>query len=189
MRLRQTHPRFPIRVHKSTAQPQTKMAITTKAHLLDEIHHQRASLEVVLDRVPPDRQSQPLADDGWSVKDILAHIVAWEQVMMQWWQASQAGETPIDPAPGLSDDDVERLNAAFYQANRQRPLAEVQDEFHRSFAEVMAALEAASEAALVQPGYFAWTGERPFAAYIVANTSDHYREHLDQIHAWAEAVA
>lgn len=165
------------------------MEITTKRQLLAEVRRKRAELEAVLDRSPRDPLDLPLDAGGWSVKDILAHIVAWEQVMLRWWQASQAGETPSDPAPGLSDDDVARLNSGFYEANRYRTLADVQDEFRRSFMEVMAALETAHEAALMQPGYFPWTEEWPFASVVVANTSDHYKEHQDQIAAWAEAAA
>ncbi len=165
------------------------MEITTKHQLLAEIRGERAEIEVLLDRIPPDQLSQPIDGDGWSIKDILAHIVAWEQVMLRWWRASQAGETPSDPSPGLTDDDVERLNTAFYQANRQRALAGVQDEFQRSFAEVIAAMETANEAALMQSGFFTWTEELPFASFVVANTSAHYREHRDQIAAWSEAAA
>lgn len=165
------------------------MQLTTKPHLLEEIHRERAELEAALARISPDRRSHPLQADGWSIKDILAHIVAWEQVMLRWLQASLAGETPADPAPGLTDDDVERLNSAFFRANRDRALVEVEDEFQRSYAEVIEALEAAPEPVLMQPGYFTWTEEWPLATVVATNTSDHYREHREQIAAWAEAAA
>lgn len=170
------------------------MQTPSKPHILAEIRRERADLEAVLAsasaRVSASRLGQPLAgDDGWSVKDILAHIVAWEQVLLYWWQAGQNGETPTDPAPNLSDDDVERLNTAFYQANRERSLTAVQDDFRRSYAQVMAMLEAAPAAAIEQPGYFPWAEDAPFAWFVIANTSDHYLEHRLQIAAWIEAAA
>lgn len=157
--------------------------------LLAEIRRQHDELDAVLARVPADRLEQPLEGEGWSVKDILAHIVAWEQVLLYWWQAGQTGETPTDPSPGLSDDDVERLNTAFYQAGLLRPLADVQDDYRRSYAQVMAMLQAAPAAALEQPGYFPWAEGQPFASFTIANTSDHYQEHRLQIAAWLEAAA
>lgn len=165
------------------------MEIPSKPHLLAAIRRERAELEAVLGRVPAARLSQPLAGDDWSVKDILAHIVAWEEVLLHWWQASQNGETPTDPGPGLSSDDVERLNSAFYQAHRHRPLAEVQEDFRRSYAQIIAMLEAAPDAAIEQPGYFPWTGSAPFAWFITPSTSDHYQEHRLQIAAWLDAAA
>jgi len=106
-----------------------------------------------------------------------------------WWQAGQTGATPADPSPGLSDDDVERLNTAFYQAGLLRPLAGVQDDYRRSYAQVMAMLQAAPAAAIEQPGYFPWAEGQPFAYFTIANTSDHYQEHRLQIAAWLEAAA
>jgi hypothetical protein len=165
------------------------MQTPSKPHLLAEIRGQRDALDALLARVPADQLSRPLPGDDWSIKDILAHIFAWEQVLLYWWQAGQGHEIPTDPSPNLSHEEIERLNTDFYQAHRHRPLAEVQAHYRRSYTQVMAILEAAPAAALEQPGYFPWAEGQPFASFVIGNTSDHYQEHRLQIANWLETTA
>jgi hypothetical protein len=153
----------------------------TKAELLDAIRVRRKRLEEALAQLGEDQMIQPGVESNWSVKDILAHIVAWEQRMVLWVGQALRGEVPAIPATW---DEVHRLNEQSYWENRDRPLAEVLADFQRSYAEALALAEAVPEEDLVDPGRFSWREGVPLARVVAANTCWHYAEHLESIQAW-----
>jgi len=81
--------------------------MTTPANrdeLLQRIREEREALERAVARVPAEKMTEPLLEGGWSVKDVLAHIAAWEGLMVGWVEESLRGGTPDRPVTG--DDDT-----------------------------------------------------------------------------------
>lgn len=130
---------------------------------------------------------QPGVLDDWSVKDLLAHITAWEERLLEWTAASLRGETPERPAPGMTWDDLDRLNAQTYQANKDRPLADVRADYQACFERVCAALEKLDPADLFDPARFPWRAGEPLWHMVAANTWWHYREHREALQAWLKS--
>jgi hypothetical protein len=153
----------------------------TKAEVLDAIRAGRKPLEEALAQLGEDQMTQPGVESNWSVKDILAHIVAWEQRMVLWVGQALRGEVPAIPATW---EEVHRLNEQSYWENRDRPLTEVLAEFQRSYLEALAVAEAASEEDLIDPERFGWREGVPLVRVVAANTWWHYAEHLESIQAW-----
>lgn len=153
--------------------------ITTKDELLRRIELERAALEAALEGLSEAEMLRPVLDGGWSVKDVLAHIVAWEQLMIGWVEASLRGERPERPV--TSDNWVDQLNARFYEENRERPLADVLDEFHRSGAEARQTAESLSEEELFDPERFPWREGSALFTMVAANTCWHYQDHREAI--------
>lgn len=153
----------------------------TKAELLDAIRAGRKQLEAALAQLNESQMTQPGVESNWSVKDVLAHIVAWEQRMVLWVGQALRGEVPAIPATW---DEVHRLNEQSYWENRDRPLSEVLAEFQRSYPEALAVVEAAPEEDLMNPERFGWREGVPLARVVAANTWWHYAEHIESIQAW-----
>ncbi|HSF80777.1 MAG TPA: ClbS/DfsB family four-helix bundle protein [Anaerolineales bacterium] len=158
--------------------------VTTKSALLDSIQDERSKLEELLAGLPEEKLVVPVAKIGWSVKDILAHITAWEGLMLGWVQVTLRGETPDRPAPGQSWDDLDALNENLHQAHKDRPLAEVLAAFKESHQVVLQMMNGLSEADLFDAQRFAWRRGDPLWHMVAANTSWHYREHSESISAW-----
>jgi hypothetical protein len=156
----------------------------TKPSILEMIHSERETLEATLDRLSEGQMIQPGVENDWSVKDILAHIADWEKRMVQWIEESLRGETPERPAPGMTWDDMDRLNEQIYLANKDRPLHEVLAEFHNSYQQSLKAVEALSEDDLIDPDRFAWREGDPLWQMVAANTWWHYKEHRESIGNW-----
>ena len=135
--------------------------------------------EALLERVARDHMTLPGVDDGWSVKDIIAHVVWYEREMVgllqkrllagsEWW--------------GLPN--AER-NERIYQQNRLRSLEDVLIESVTVYRQLHDLLEGLSDAELEDPRYFAnmpadWV---PWQL-IAENTYDHYRDHAASIQSW-----
>lgn len=123
----------------------------------------------------------------WSVKDLLAHLVDWEQRFLFWYKAGLRGEVPQIPAPGISWGELDLLNQLIYEKHRDRSLEDVRTEFNTSFHQVLATIEDIPEEDMFAIGRYAWLGESNLAAYILANTADHYRWAKQQIRSWLKA--
>lgn len=147
----------------------------SKTELLNAIVQERQALERLLAGLSPEQMLLPGALGEWSVKDVLAHLVEWEQMFLGWLAAGQRGETPALPAEGYNWRQLGELNQKIYEQYRAAPLDEILALFKTSFAQVCALLESLSEADLVTPGRPAWTGKHILIGFADANTANHYR--------------
>lgn len=157
---------------------------TTKAQILNLIETEHEALQAVLKPLPESQMVQPGAEEKLSVKDILAHITDWEQRMLQWIEESLQGKTPERPAPGMTWDDLDRLNEQTYLANINRPFSEVQSDFIVSYQKSLQTVAALSEADLFDPHRFAWREGEALWRMVEVNTWVHYREHRQSISRW-----
>lgn len=123
----------------------TTPASASKATLLAKLDNEWSRLEELLAQLTPSEMEQPGVDHEWSVKDILAHLTAWDQRGMGWIAAAAGGETPLIPEAGKTWDDADALNAATYQANLDRPVYEVLADFQQAHRCLVAQIEALSE--------------------------------------------
>jgi hypothetical protein len=158
----------------------------SKQLAVETIRSERAALETLLEPLSDHEMTQPGFESDWSVKDILAHIAAWERRMVGWIEESLRGETPSRPAPGTAWDDLDRLNEQIYLQNRDRPLDQVRAEFEASYRESLAAIQGLTEEDLMDPQRFEWRRGDPLWHMVAANTWWHYKEHRETIRNWLQ---
>ena len=156
----------------------------SKKEMLALIHSEWKALWAALKQLSPEQMAQPGVESNWSVKDILAHIMAWEKRMVQWLEESLRGEVPERPAPGMSWDDLDRLNEQIYRENRDRALDEVLADFRQSHEESLRVVEAIAEEDLIEPERFEWREGDPIWHMVAGNTWWHYKEHRETISNW-----
>jgi hypothetical protein len=147
----------------------------TKATLLEAIHEERALLEKKFAKLTPEEMVWPGSMDNWSVKDILAHLMDWEQRFIGWYEAGWRGEEVHTPAPGMTWCDLPQLNQQVYERHRDRPLEDVLTDFHASYRQILGLVEGMPEEEVFTAGYYPWTGQGALVGYIAANTCHHYR--------------
>ena len=111
--------------------------------------------------------------DGWSVKDHLTHVTAWDEIRAsEIERISGGGEPAWRP---MTEDEVEAFNAMIERMRSSLPLKQVLAELESSRARVLAAIDAATERGLDETRY----GEAGLR-------SDHEFEHADIIRRWRE---
>jgi hypothetical protein len=148
---------------------------TTKAELLAESQQEHEALEQFIAALTPEEILQGNRIGVWSVKDTLAHLTAWEQMMLRWYSTGLHGITPVLPAPGYKWNQLAVFNQAIYEQHRDQPLAEILDAFHTSYREATSLVESLSDDELFTPGVFAWTQPKALASFIILNMGEHYR--------------
>lgn len=160
-----------------------------KAMLLEQIESERRLLERTLAGLSEGEMTRPGANAEWSVKDVLAHIVAWERLLQRCLAQIREGVAPELVPLDIEDEELDELNRRIYVENRDRRLDDVLSEFERSYEETVAAVRATAEEVLMVPGRVEALGDKPLWHVVVANTFGHYREHKESLQAWLEELA
>ena len=152
----------------------------TRQELLDQIVSHRKKLEEVLAKVPEVDYFVPVFAGGLTLKDLLAHIVAWEQRMITWLGQAAEGILPDVPA---SDEAVEKINAEIYLENKDASLEDVRKAFERSYQQALKIAEDTPEVVLFSENLIEGR-ERPYWITVASNTWWHYKDHYDDLTAW-----
>ena len=105
--------------------------------------------------------------EKWSLKDELAHIIAWQLNSL----ARIAALMHAEPVPDFND--YERLNRAIFDTNRDRSLAEIVAEGDRARADFVALIRSVPEDDLAVPGRFGDSEGRSLADQILNNAFEH----------------
>lgn len=145
-----------------------------KGELLESIRSSRKALEKKFAKLTPSQMIWPGSMDDWSVKDILAHIVDWEQRFIGWYKAGVKGGTPETPAPGMNWRELPKLNQEGYQLHKDETLERVLDQFSKSYQECLTLIMDMTEEEIFEPGVYDWTKGSSLLTWIAANTSSHY---------------
>ena len=147
----------------------------TKNELLEGIRATRKQLDSKFSKFTPERMVWPGSMDDWSVKDILSHLVDWEQRLIGWYKEGKQGEVPKTPAPGMSWRDLPKLNQQGYERHKDETLEAVLAQYQTSYQQILALVEGLTEEEIFTVGVYEWAGNSPLLSWIAANTSSHYK--------------
>lgn len=178
-----------------------------KARLLDLMNTGYAAFTQLLSSVSNEQMTIPGVTGLWSIKDILAHLAVWEHHALNYLQAAEKGEKPPESEleelgygdvqlPTVDDlppeeraDEYSPQNSFLYHQNKNRSLADIQDDFRSTYTDIVAAVQRMDDALLFDPHSVAWTDGRPLWGWIAGNTFGHYEEHTGPIEQWLAARA
>jgi hypothetical protein len=149
-----------------------------KAALLERIREDYALLNEAISQLSDEQLITPIAADGWSIKDILAHIAAWDYALL----ASHIGGQPFHEAIGMDaahakTADLAQVNEHLYHKGKELALNEALAAFRHTYQQLMAKLEQISEADL----YSATTPDGGPLIDQANGIYEHYEEHLATI--------
>lgn len=147
---------------------------TSKHDLLAAIDKERGALDTYLGTLSPEEMIGPGIVGDWSVKDVLAHLVEWEQMCLGWYRAGMKDEVPPLPAPGYKWNQTPALNEMIYEKYCEWELADVLERFHRSHSEILGVINDLSDDQLFTRSVYGWTGKNTMGTYFVSATSSHY---------------
>jgi len=169
----------------------------TKNQFIGRLLHERDKLELLLNRVGFTRRMTIKGVSGkWSIKEILAHILAYEQYIADRMNEILLDEpyTPCktqtaldafldefgypDFGSPLLDDHVP--NAWVVEKYKNVSLEDVVAQETNAFSSIISALENMPENLITQHNLF----ER-----VANNTYHHYREHIADIRRWLKSNA
>lgn len=121
-------------------------------------------------------------DERWTRKDVVAHLEAWERRVVTLLARLRAGDPPTDEV------ETDELNERYFQASRDRPLADVLAGEQSAADEMFAAIDDATDEELFDGTHFGWTEGEPLASWFRGNGDEHVDEHLEQLTRPARAA-
>jgi uncharacterized damage-inducible protein DinB len=161
---------------------------------VDGFLHVIADARSTLERAIEGRSERELTElrdaAGWSVKDHLYHLAAWERGMIYLLQ-----KRPRDEGMGIDERsfielDADAINAIIFEQHKDLPLSEVLETFdavHRDMVSLLSTMSwsdlarAYSYYAPDEPGE---TRDQPVLYWVFGNTAGHFEEHC----AWIEEI-
>jgi len=158
---------------------------TNRAQLLQTVGNAHDELERTLALLRNEQMTEALLEGGWSVKDLMSHLTAWEQLTLQRLAVRRDAEklAEIYSRFGEGDEGLNRLNNDFYEESKDKPLPDVRRDFNLSYSKFMQAVGDLPEEELFEEGHsLIWDGA-PLLGLIAGNSYAHYREHAAQVQA------
>ncbi len=168
------------------SEPLYQSAPRNLGELLERVEKAWTTLDRTVKTLSDEQLEQ--SDGGtWKIKDHIAHVAAWEQRIVGVLNGRPSHEAiGIDPSV-WNEEGTDSVNEAIYQAHKDRPTAQVLEEFRTTHQSLVDTLHGLDDKAL-QRSYNSFgvddLGERsnaPILREIVSDTYEHYLEHEEMI--------
>jgi hypothetical protein len=146
----------------------------TKKELVDFGGKEYKNLITLVNDIPKEKRETITLFDNWEISDIIAHLNAWHNLFLQWYEVGMKGDKPEIPAPGYTFKDTPALNEKIYKENKDLSLQEALKKFKNSHKKLMDIVNDHTENELETKKMFKWTGSTNLASYLASATSSHY---------------
>ena len=163
----------------------------TKTQLITLLREEFNRWEELTGGLSLEQVDVPLTPSTFSIKDTLAHLMAWQQRSIARLEAAVHNSTPqfpqwsadIDPN---SDEDLERVNAWIYSTYHNQSWPDVYRAWRSGYLHFLELGEAIPEADLLDTKKYPWLEGYSLAQILQASYEHHHIEHLDQLQHWLQ---
>ena len=127
----------------------------------------------LLQSLRSEQAEQPLAEGKWSLRDLAAHLLFWDTIVIRALEALMRGE----PFDWKKYSDWDACNAEAANQHRGAPLKRVVSEWRITHVALVESLARGPAEKLLE------NGEMPH--WLRVAVTDHYRHHTQQVKEWA----
>jgi hypothetical protein len=165
--------------------------VTTKEEVLADIERAWRHLNGALERLTEEQMTARQDGQGWTVKDHIVHMAAWERSVVFLLQGKPRHEgLGVDEGLYLEGTEDE-INAVIQQQRQGLSLAEALSQLRDVHEQMLELLQALTDVDLLRP-YRHYLPEEPGEGdgppainLVYGNTADHFAEHQ----GWIEELA
>ena len=156
-----------------------------KNHILAALREQFERWEAFLASLSAEQIATPALNSEWTIQDHVAHLWAWQQRSIARVEAARLDREPEFPKwPVEFDPDgpgsVDPVNAWIYTTNRDRPWADVYQNWRDGFLHFLELAGGISERELLDGSHYAWLEGYSIADVLLASY-DHHQEHIEML--------
>ncbi len=159
--------------------------LMSKAALIQRISHTYSELQSAFEDFDEVAMATPIGNGDWTYKDILAHVASWEDILVRF----HIGGEPFDQVLEMEgaiyrQTTFDEVNEHLNKRNKGLSVEEAKSFLNETHARVLEVLDSFPEDQLHQGHPQLSTGEYVslnWIDYIIANTYEHYEEHLSTL--------
>ncbi len=150
-----------------------------KENLIIQLEKAREGLLRAVEGLSEEAMTASPAVGQWTIKDLLAHVAAWDEESLRGIRELLRGERPR-----FLDTDWDQWNAKEVEKRRALSRQAVLEELKRSHREFLEFLRGLGEAEWERPREERWKRYKVTVAWMVGGVIGHDREHAKQIRSW-----
>ena len=130
---------------------------------------------------------------GWSIKDVIAHLRAWQQISIARLEAALLNTQPEYPTwlggadPFYAEDHTGEFNDRIYKIYHDQSWSSVHQTWREGFLHFMELGKAIPEKEMHDTQKYPWLKGYALSA-VLQGSSEHHREHLDSLSAGAPST-
>jgi hypothetical protein len=159
------------------------MPAESKDKLLDRIERTYAELIDFVETLEVETVIQRQGENEWSIKDIIAHVLAWEDILLRFHISGEEFEDVVGlPNVRYRDTPFDEINRHLFELYCDWPFEEVKALAERTHDKLFRRLKKISwEELQAPPAKLVAKGITTdnLASCIASNTYEHYVEHLE----------
>lgn len=161
-----------------------------KDHILAALNDEFNSWEEFLVGLREEQINVPRFDLGWTIKDVLAHLWAWQQISIARMEAGLQNQEPNFPKWIVEsienwEEDADQVNALTYEKFHDKSWAEIYQNWRNGFRQLLDLGAEFPERDLLDGDKYHWLHGYSLAAYLIASY-DHHQEHFEKLKEWLE---
>lgn len=162
------------------------LAKARRQMLAGQVNEARERLLASFAGLSNDEMTEPGVDGGWSVRDILAHLAAWDRAYADMFRAMLAGER--HPILDMDEIGLEQFKQERYLASKDLGVDEALTEFTAAREELMDLLRGVGNAQLFAPAPGDEHADMSIAAClgVVVNDDEEYAQKIEE---WREGAS
>ena len=144
-----------------------------------------------LSSLSEEQLTRPTDAAGWTAKDHVIHIAAWEKAALALIEGKSKREALDISEEIWALDEDDPINAVLQERYQAMPLDEVMQTLRQNHERILAKIKSMTDADLMLPFKHYQphsSSERPMIDYVQWDTEKHYIDHLPWIQAIVEQV-
>lgn len=159
-----------------------------KEHILAALREQLKSWEELLESLTEEQITTPRFDFDWSIKDVMAHLWAWQQISIARMDGGLHDQEPAFPkwiveSVANWEDDADAVNALTFRTQHNKPWSETYQNWRDGFQRFLELGEKISERNLLDGDRYPWLNGYSLAFILIASY-DHHQEHFEKLTKW-----
>ena len=159
-----------------------------KEHILAALKEQFTRWEELFASLNEEQITAPQFDFDWSIKDVMAHLWAWQQISITRMEGGLLDREPEFPKWILNlgedwEEDADRVNALTFETNHEKLWSEIHQNWRNGFLQFLELGNKISERDLLDGDKYPWLKGYSLAFIFVASY-DHHQEHFEKLTDW-----
>ena len=130
----------------------------------------------------------PQPDSTLSIKDVLAHLMAWQQRSIARLEAAVLNKEPEFPkwptALDPDSEDADQINAWIYETTHEQSWPDAHRKWREGFLRFIELGEAIPDKDWSDSGKYPWLAGYPISAVLVWSYEHHHVDHFEPLLVW-----